>query len=392
MEEHPFIFSDQLKYRFWRHISFWLFWGLFLGFLYSYVSGDPTESFSSRLSRSILDSFAFLPSHIFLSYSLMYFVIPRFIIKQRYGVAAFWIIVLFFITALISFLIGIFALPTLRYWFFDPEIVKKYIKYQSVSTGIWFGLMAGLRGGITIGGIAAAIKLMKYWYVKEQRNLQLQKENIATQLQLLKAQVHPHFLFNTLNNIYSYSQSASPVTPSLIMGLSDMLRYILYECNKPLVPLSKEIKMLQDYCSLEKVRYDNHLDLQLDVPVLNDELLIAPLLLLPFAENCFKHGASNLLENAWVSISIKTEGNQLKVKMINSKPLDKNNNTASGSGGLGISNVKTRLHLLYEGKYELQTTTEEDIYIVTLQLQLERQPLTKSFTHPEKKPAVYEHS
>ncbi len=392
MEEHPFIFSDQLKYRFWRHISFWLFWGLFLGFLYSFIGAGNNESYFFNLSCAMVDSFAFLPTHIFLSYALMYFAIPRFVVTHRYWIAAFWIIVLFLITALLSLLLSIYVLPTIRLWVFSAEVAKKLFKYQSVSGGIWLGLMAGLRGGITIGGIAAAIKLMKYWYVKEQRNLQLQKENIATQLQLLKAQVHPHFLFNTLNNIYSYSQIASPVTPSLIMGLSEMLRYILYECNKPLVPLSKEIKMLQDYCSLEKVRYDNHLDLQIDVPVLNEELLVAPLLLLPFAENCFKHGASNLLEDAWVSISIKTEGDLLKVKMINSKPLDNNNTAAPGSGGLGISNVKTRLHLLYGGKYELQTTTEEDVYIVTLQLQLERQPLPKSLHHPEKKPAVYAHS
>jgi len=389
MEQYPFIFSDQLKYRLQRHIAFWLFWGLFLGFLYSFVSTESSADYLSRLPASLLNSFVFLLAHLFLSYSLMYFVIPRFVIKQRYWVAAFWVVVLFLVTAFLSVVLSVSVLPAIRAYILGPEDPAIYHNYQYNAVGIFLGLLAGLRGGITVGGIAAAIKLMKYWYVKEQRNLQLQKENIATQLQLLKAQVHPHFLFNTLNNIYSYSQTASPVTPTLVMGLSDMLRYMLYECNKPLVPLSKEIKMLKDYCALEKVRYDKHLDLQIDVPVLNDELLIAPLLLLPFVENCFKHGASNLLENAWISISIKTEGDQIKMKLINSKPLDKNKGLES-AGGLGISNVKTRLQLLYEGKYELQTTNEEDIYIVMLQLQLEKQHLNKTFMLPEKKTAVYE--
>ena len=389
MEQYPFIFSDQLKYRLQRHIAFWLFWGLFLGFLYSFVSTESSADYLSRLPASLLNSFVFLLAHMFLSYSLMYFVIPRFVIKQRYWVAAFWVVVLFLVTAFLSVVLSVSVLPAIRAYILGPEDPAIYHNYQYNAVGIFLGLLAGLRGGITVGGIAAAIKLMKYWYVKEQRNLQLQKENIATQLQLLKAQVHPHFLFNTLNNIYSYSQTASPVTPTLVMGLSDMLRYMLYECNKPLVPLSKEIKMLKDYCALEKVRYDKHLDLQIDVPVLNDELLIAPLLLLPFVENCFKHGASNLLENAWISISIKTEGDQIKMKLINSKPLDKNKGLES-AGGLGISNVKTRLQLLYEGKYELQTTNEEDIYIVMLQLQLEKQHLNKTFMLPEKKTAVYE--
>ena len=96
-------------------------------------------------------------------------------------------------------------------------------------TSFYLGLLAGLRGSITIGGLAAAIKLMKHWYVKQQRNLELKKENVESQLQLLKAQVHPHFLFNTLNNIYSYTQNTSPVASQLVMGLSEMLRYMLYE-------------------------------------------------------------------------------------------------------------------------------------------------------------------
>ena len=180
-------------------------------------------------------------------------------------------------------------------------------------------LLGGLRGAITIGGLAAAIKLMKYWYIKEQRNLQLQKENAEAGLQLLKAQIHPHFLFNTLNNIYSYTQNTSPSASKMITGLSDMLRYILYEGNQPLVPLHKELQMIQDYINLEKIRYGNRMELHVDLPENTHGLFIAPLLLLPLVENCFKHGTSNMLEQPWINLEISIQGKQMQMKLLNGK-------------------------------------------------------------------------
>ena len=234
--------------------------------------------------------------------------------------------------------------------------------------------MAGLRGGITIGGIAASIKLMKHWYVKEQRNLQLQKENAEAKLQLLKAQVHPHFLFNTLNNIYAHTQNTAPVASQLVMGLSDMLRFMLYECNQPLVPLSKELKMVQDYITLEQIRYDDHLDVHIDLPAETNNFGIAPLLLLPLVENCFKHGTSHMLEQPWLNLQVTLEQNKLYVKLMNGKTNEIRNNHHDG---IGISNVRKRLTLLYPGKHELTITDEEDVFIVNLWLQLEVMPPVK---------------
>jgi len=236
--------------------------------------------------------------------------------------------------------------------------------------------MAGLRGGLTVAGIAAAIKLMKYWYVKEQRNLQLQKENIAAQLQLLKAQVHPHFLFNTLNNIYSYTQKVSPTGSTLVMGLSDLLRYILHEGSKPAVPLDKELKMIEDYMLLEQIRYGDRLDINQELPAETNGLTIAPLLLLPFVENCFKHGTSQMLEQAWIRLAIDIDGNTLKMTLINAKvPVKDENKTDSG---IGISNVRKRLELLYPGKHELTIREEEDVFIVKLTIELERDSTVKT--------------
>jgi LytS/YehU family sensor histidine kinase len=244
-------------------------------------------------------------------------------------------------------------------------------------------LLGGLRGAITIGGFAAAIKLMKWHYLKEQKNMELQKQNIASQLQLLKAQVHPHFLFNTLNNIYSHTQVASPEAPKLVAGLSDMLRYILYECNQPLVPLHKELKMLQDYIALEKIRYNEGLDLSIDLPHDDESLMIAPLLLLPLVENCFKHGTSQVIDHPWVSLTISINGNQMKMKLVNAKA---GGEKKRSSQGIGINNVRTRLELIYPSKHELRLSDTEDAFIVSLNLELDK---SASRTIAEKPAVAY---
>lgn len=370
MEQVPFIFSNDLKHRLQRHLAFWVFWWLFQGFLYSFLGFRPTYNYWWYLLDTTIESLAFIPVHIFLAYSLNYFVLPRYLLKQKYWQTGFWVIVLFFITACMSVVVANSVVVRVR-----TAMLGETDLYMYHSVGLFVrGLMAGLRGGITIGGIAATIKLTKYWYTKERKNLQLQKENAEAQLQLLKAQVHPHFLFNTLNNIYSFTQNTSAVASKLVMGLSDMLRYMLYECNQPLVSLDKELKMLRDYSVLEQIRYDNRLDLTIDVPEEIDDLFIAPLLLLPFVENSFKHGASHMLEQPWVSLYISIDGDTLKMNLVNGKPPDADSR-ATGKAGIGIVNVRKRLSLLYPGKHQLQVTSEDEVFIVNLTLQLERKPV-----------------
>jgi LytS/YehU family sensor histidine kinase len=271
--------------------------------------------------------------------------------------------VLFFLTACLSAFVGMRLLPPVR------EFLFAYDTRYGDEVSFFYSLLGGLRGAITIGGLAAAIKLMKYWYVKEQRNLQLQKENTEAQLQLLKAQVHPHFLFNTLNNIYSYSQNTSPVAAKMITGLSDLLRFILYEGSQRVVPLSKELKMIQDYISLEQIRYGNKLDVHLDLPEKTNDLYIAPLLLLPLVENCFKHGTSNMLEQPWISLQIILDKNEMRMKLINGKMCGQDN--LQKKTGIGISNVEKRLSLLYPGKHEFVITSDADVFVVNLKVELE---------------------
>lgn len=368
MLQHPFIFSNERKYRIQRHVAFWTFWWVFQAFLYSFVAAKGEEVWTKRIILSSIESLIYLSVHMFLSYSLMYIVIPRFLLKQRYWLTISSAAILFAITAGLSVLLSILFIDPLREKMFTGVFS---IKFRQNSTNIYLSLLAGLRGGITIGGIAAAIKLMKYWYVKEQRNMQLQKENMISQLQLLKAQIHPHFLFNTLNNIYSYTQTSSPKAASMVTDLSDILRYMLYDCNQPLVPLEKEIKLIQDYINLEKIRYGNKLELHIDLPKQTNELYIVPLLLLPLIENCFKHGTSNMLDQPWINLQINIQENYLQMKLINGKINKQEENNSYY--GIGIENVKQRLLLLYPNKHELTITNEEEIFIVHLKLELSRQ-------------------
>ena len=370
--QYPFIFSDEPKHRIRRHLAFWVFWWLFQGVLYSVIGVKSSRGYSIELLVSTLQSLAFMTVHIALSYMLMYFVIPRYLLKQKYLLTSVWVIISFIGAAVLSTILSATIIPEIRNAILHDN-VNYYLRYRATAN-IQLSLLAGLRGGITIAGIAAAIKLMKHWYVKEQRNLQLQKENAEAKLQLLKAQVHPHFLFNTLNNIYAHTQNTAPVASQLVMGLSDMLRFMLYECNQPLVPLTKELKMIQDYITLEQIRYDDHLDVHIDLPAETNNLGIAPLLLLPLVENCFKHGTSHMLEQPWLNLQVTLEQNRMYVKLMNGKINEVPNNNHIG---IGISNVRKRLDLLYAGKHELTITDEEDVFIVNLWLQLEAMPPAK---------------
>jgi len=265
MHQYPFIFSDELKYRFQRHFLFWFCWWIFQSFLYSFVGVISEIPYCYHLQIAAIEAVLFLVVHKFLSYSLMYSVVPHLILKEKYLPALFSVVALFFITALLSAGIGLYLILPIRQWIL-PSIYKAPVHPNY--TNVFLALLAGLRGAITIGGLAAAIKIMKYWYVKEQQNLKLQRENIAAQLNLLKAQVHPHFLFNTLNNIYAHTQTSSPSAAKLVLGLSDLLRYMLYECRQEKVSLRQELQMLKEYILLEQVRYDDRLDVIIDMPEL----------------------------------------------------------------------------------------------------------------------------
>src|SRR5581483_3851126 len=172
-QQYPFIFSDAPKYRIRRHLAFWVFWWLFQGVLYSVIGFSDIGPYYLQLADSTCESLVYLTMHIFLSYSLMYFVIPRYVLTHKYVQTAIWVCICFLLTAALSTLLSATIIPEIQRLILhraDDTLRRRALSRVHLS------LMAGFRGAITIGGIAAAIKLMKHWYIKEQRNLQLQKE------------------------------------------------------------------------------------------------------------------------------------------------------------------------------------------------------------------------
>ncbi|MCG2613515.1 histidine kinase [Terrimonas sp. NA20] len=336
------IFSP--KYGVLRHVSFWLLWLLgWAGFLTLIWS-----TFTGNFIRIGL----WIPAFILFSYPIAYIAIPKLLLKSKY---------LVFLGSIISWLVvG---------WFLSVY----YLKYISAPV---LDLMHMPRGDnyvwqcflcvMTTAACFSSLSLGKQWLLKQRDFLRAQQEKMTAELQLLKAQVHPHFLFNTLNNIYSFSLDGSPKTPELILKLSSLLSYMLYDCKAEEVRLDKEVEIMKDYIDLEKERYGNKLEISWTVEGDIRGNFISPLLMLPFLENAFKHGASEQIEKPWMGIDISVSNSILKFKIANSK----NEYISHSDNGIGINNVKKRLGFLYPGKYELKINDEGDFFSVSLMVKL----------------------
>jgi LytS/YehU family sensor histidine kinase len=231
-----------------------------------------------------------------------------------------------------------------------------------------------------------AIRYYKNWYVKQRIFQQLSRENMQAELQMLKAQIHPHFLFNTLNNIYSFVLTGDQRGAGLVDQLSGMIDYMRTEGENTLVWLEKEIKLIKDYVGLEKVRYGDRLELSVEINGEYQNKLIAPLLMIPFVENCFKHGVSLMRGNQWIHLAINVADDRLVFDLSNSKP--PNAFEQKNKKNIGLLNVKKRLRLLYAGDHILEINSTEDIYKVHLVLPVQREAVSEEIQKPLlKKPA-----
>ena len=198
----------------------------------------------------------------------------------------------------------------------------------------------------------------------------MENERLTAELNFLKAQINPHFLFNTLNNLYYLAYTQSSNTTEVIAKLSQMMRYMIYDSNYPLVPLSKEIEYMENYISLERLRLNDEIPIKFVREGGNSqEFLIAPLIFITFLENAFKHGVSNNHPKAWVNISIRIQGKECVYKVQNSKlPFTKPE--AEEKSGIGLQNVKRRLELSYPGKHRLTVENLQDSYSVQLNIEI----------------------
>lgn len=302
--------------------------------------------------KSILNALFFIPGHLIMVYSLLYFLVPKFLLHRKY-----W----HFFSGLVI-LVGICAIYTV--------VAQLSITGNSSFQGATFTVGRNILPFIHIAAIAASIKLLKFWYIQKKQTLEAEQQRTVAELKLLKAQLHPHFLFNTLNNLYSHTLEFSPKSPEIVLKLSGLLRFMIYESNTQKIPLSRELELLQDYISLEKLRYGDRLDLSLSITGEIEKYQIAPLLLLPFLENAFKHGTSRQIDQCWISLNLSQEGSLMKFNLLNSiDPID--NFDPARQGGLGLKNIIKRLEILYKGNHKLSTQKLDEVYVVNLELQLE---------------------
>lgn len=229
--------------------------------------------------------------------------------------------------------------------------------------------------------LAMSVKLGKNWLKSEKKRLHLEKENLETELKYLKSQFNPHFLFNTINSIFVLIHKNSDMASESLAKFSDLLRYQLYECNEPQIPLEKEIAYIHGFIELEELRQNENFELQTDIT--NTKLAnlgIAPFILMPFIENAFKHVSKfNKDIKNWIKIEISFKENQMIFKIANSIS---ENVITSGEiveyNGLGLKNVKRRLNLLYPDEHSIKIVKSDTMYEVTLFLNLKEYKKIKS--------------
>jgi LytS/YehU family sensor histidine kinase len=215
-------------------------------------------------------------------------------------------------------------------------------------------------------------KLFKDQFEIQKRTLALEKEKAETELKLLKAQLNPHFLFNTLNNIYSLSFTSSPVTSQSIARLADILDHILYRCNTPFVPIVAEISVVKNYIELEKLRYDERLTVNFKTEI-EHEANIAPLILLSLIENAFKHGASEDAGAPIIDITLFANEDKLIFKVSNTVAISNNASDMVSTERIGLNNLRRQLDLIYGDNYTLSVTREEKYFTVQLTIQLKKE-------------------
>jgi sensor histidine kinase YesM len=219
-----------------------------------------------------------------------------------------------------------------------------------------------------ITGLYALYYFIRSLYQEKGRVQELLKQKAMAELDLLKAQVQPHFVFNMLNNIYATALKTSPETAALISHLSGFLDYSLYNSSQDKVPLTTEIDHIKHYIELQKSRYGAKLDVSLNIYNDIDGLAIVPLLLLPLIENCFKHGVASSIGKSWVRVDVSRQDAQLSIKIENSKEED--DKPKGYSGGIGLANVRKRLNLLYPDAHEIKVIEEPSTYLVILKLKI----------------------
>ncbi|MCI4642893.1 MAG: histidine kinase [Flavobacteriaceae bacterium] len=337
-----------------HHVIFWTIYILFNTLRWGSYFDDYTYSLKTNLLG--------FPIHMALAYLNVYVLMPKFVYKRKY----------------LSYAVLVFLA------LFLMLLVKYYLTYYLVSTNVWpegpeepNGLNLNyavqmMLGEFYVVAFVTAIKVTIDWLGENDRFNELEKRQLATELRFLRTQVSPHFFFNTLNNIYALTLSKSDKAPEVVLKLSDLIRYLLYATKKRKQDLGLELQSIQNYIDLERIRFNEELHISVSIQGNPKHKKIAPMLLMPFVENAFKHGANHLIGAAEIILEASMEGDFLNFKIQNTIPA-KTSKTKKDikNSGIGLTNVKKRLELGYSAKdYELTTKETNQLYSVELKIKV----------------------
>lgn len=326
-----------------------LVWMALFGTNYGFFSTilDPSKAFA----RTSL----MLSVHFILFYIFWFLLVPQFYAEKRYK--QFWIY-----TVIVILLCSIIRLQIKMHFDVNTGLIGPRLADRFEARGF----LVSVGASSLVAGIASLIRISRFYNRKTREHEKLAQEKTEAELQLLKAQINPHFLFNSLNNIYALVLTKNDKAAESLMSLSQLLRYIIYETSAFKVSLEKEITYLQFYIELESLRLVNSDSLKLDIQQTETNLEIMPMLFIPFVENAFKH--SNINQGGEISVHLHFDQNNLTFICSNTmgtavKSVDK-------VGGVGLENTKQRLEMLYKGKYDLKITKDDQTYEVKLTMTL----------------------
>lgn len=333
-----------LKY----HLIFWLVYFSFNVMRWGSFFNDYWYSFKSNLVE--------FPLHVFSSYFTIYYLFPKFILTKKYFLFLFFLL----LTIVVVYL-GIIGF---NWWLVTKNIWPEANGIQEPFTLNHF--MAVAVGEVYVIAFVSVIKMTLDWMFEKRKNDRLTKIQLQTELDFLKSQIQPHFYFNTLNSLYALTLEKSDLAPNLVLKLSDIMQYVLYDVRTSKIKLFDEIAYIQNYIDLERIRFGERVAATSYISGDIEEISVPPLLFLPFIENCFKHGTQGN-HNIELSIHFKNIDNKtLLFSVVNT--FQEEDEPAESKGGIGMKNVQRRLDILYQDRYKLKITQKKSKFKVQLSI------------------------
>lgn len=330
-------------------------WGILFGLPFFFTGKEAQEPTMTSYVRSVI-----VPLSFMMVFYVNYFLLVKRYLFSRHG----W---KFFLSNVLLIAFAILAVHLLMQLFPPPEIHRPHRPERELQEIIGFFLVNAMLYAL-VAGLSVAIKMTSGWYQVESMRRELEKSRAEAELQNLKSQLNPHFLFNTLNNIYSLIAFSPERAQEAVHDLSRLLRYVLYDSSQPHVLLESELDFIRNYVELMRIRLPEHVELKTEISAVQPDAMIAPLLFISLIENAFKHGVSNS-QPSFIHLDIHQNGD-LVVCCLKNSYFPKDAEQDKSGSGIGIKNLRKRLELIYPNKHIFSCGIDGDSYHSMLEIQI----------------------